>query len=58
MKLYILHLGMYTVMVAAMQRHAVAVDPMIYNLGLIHTSLKKANHEKYVTLVQAALRLT
>ena len=45
-------------MVAAMQRHAVAVDPMIYNLGLIHTSLKRVKHEKYVTLVQAALRLT
>merc|ERR1712126_463625 len=45
------NVGMYTVMVAAMKRQVVAADPVLKNLALINSSLKKSNTSQYVTLV-------
>ena len=43
--------GMYTVMVAAMGRRVVAVDPMIGNLALINSSLKLAGRSQLVSFI-------
>ena len=47
---------MYTVMVAAMGRKVIAVDPLMNNLALIHNSLKKVNNTKMVSLVNNPIR--
>ena len=48
--------GMYTVMVAAMGRRVVAVDPILSNLGLINQSLQRANNAKHVSFVSNPIR--
>ena len=48
--------GMFTVMVAAMHRKVVAVDPILNNLAMIHHSLKTVNNEDYVTLMNNPVR--
>ena len=48
---------MFTVMVAAMQRKVVAVDPILNNLAFIHHSLKTANNENNVRLMNNPVRL-
>ena len=52
------NIGMYTVMIAAMDRKVFAVDPMIFNLQLIHESLKKSGKTKYVNLINSPIRYT
>merc|ERR1719323_121071 len=49
------NIGMYTVMIAAMDRKVFAVDPMIFNLQLIHESLKKSGKTKYVNLINSPI---
>ena len=44
------------VMVAAMHRKVVAVDPILNNLAMIHHSLKTVNNEDYVTLMNNPVR--
>ena len=48
--------GMYTVMVAAMGRRVVAVDPILSNLALINQSLQRANNTKHVSFVSNPIR--
>ena len=48
--------GMYTVMVAAMGRRVVAVDPILSNLGLINQSLQRADNAKHVSFVSNPIR--
>ena len=43
--------GMYTVMVAAMGRRVVAVDPILSNLALINSSLKLAGRSQLVSFI-------
>ena len=43
--------GMYTVMVAAMGRRVVAVDPILSNLALINSSLKLAGRSHLVSFI-------
>lgn len=50
------NIGMYTVMVAAMGRKVIAVDPLMNNLALIHNSLNKVNNTKMVSLVNNPIR--
>ena len=47
--------GMYTVMVAAMSRRVVAVDPMKENIDLIHRSLQRAKKRGLVSLINNAV---
>ena len=47
---------MYTVMVAAMHRRVIAVDPIIKNLALINLSLKKAGNSQYVSFINNPIR--
>ena len=47
---------MYTLMMAAMGRKVIAVDPMVDNLAYIRRSLKLGNRESLVTLVHNAVR--
>ena len=48
---------MYTVMMAAMHRHVIAVDPIIKNLALINLSLNKAGNSQYVSFINNPIRL-
>ena len=48
--------GMYTVMVAAMGRRVVAVDPILSNLVLINQSLQRADNAKHVSFVSNPIR--
>ena len=48
---------MYTVMVAAMHRHAIAVDPILTNLALIRSSLEVAENTQFVSFVNNPIRL-
>ena len=47
---------MYTVMVAAMHRRVIAVDPILTNLGLIRRSLEVAENTKFVSFVNNPIR--
>ena len=43
-------------MVAAMKRKAVAVDPLLQNLGLIRRSLIESGNEEHVMLINNPIR--
>jgi len=45
------NIGMYTVMVAAMHRRVIAVDPILTNLALIRSSLEVAENTQFVSFV-------
>ena len=53
---YLCYVGMYTVMVAAMHRQAIAVDPILTNLALIKSSLEVADNTQYVSFVNNPIR--
>ena len=48
--------GMYTVMVAAMDKRVIAVDPILNNLALINQSLKRSNKAQYVPFIRNPIR--
>ena len=50
------NIGMYTVMVAAMGRKVIAVDPVLSNLALIHNSLSRVNNNDMVSLINNPIR--
>ena len=50
------NIGMYSIMVAAMDREVVAVDAMADNLAYIRQSLEMEKKEHLVTLVHNAIR--
>ena len=50
------NIGMYTIMMAAMDRKVIAVDAMVDNLAYIRRSLKLDNKESLVTLAHNAVR--
>ena len=50
------NIGMYTIMMAAMNREVVAVDAMADNLAYIRRSLELGNKEALVTLAHNAVR--
>ena len=47
---------MYTVMVAAMDKRVIAVDPILNNLALINQSLKRSNKAQYVSFIRNPIR--
>ena len=48
--------GMYTVMVAAMDKRVIAVDPILNNLALINQSLKRSIKSQYVSFIRNPIR--
>ena len=48
--------GMYTVMVAAMDKRVIAVDPILNNLALINQSLKRSKKSQYVSFIRNPIR--